>query len=173
MEWHRRLRLVLGFPTPYCSHAGSIRRDQAVGFPPAHGGFGVGGGITSGDHDGIGWSSERPVAAVSSSGSLVGLTPTKGFREHAFRSRRSIPCSPRASPQEGYFGLDSMILLVRGHQGHRRAFSMPQEGQGRSCDGRGPAYWSHTHFHLLAGPVRPLGRSELMLGAVGERFLWN
>jgi hypothetical protein len=109
MEWHRRLRLVLGFPTPYCSAAGSIRRDQDVGFPLAHGGFDVGGGITSGDRDGIGWSDECPVAAVSSSGSLVGLTLTKGFREHAFRSHRSPLRCPRASPPEGSFGLDSTI----------------------------------------------------------------
>jgi hypothetical protein len=42
------LRLVCGFPTLYCSPAGSIRRDQAAGFPPAHVEFGGGGGSAMG-----------------------------------------------------------------------------------------------------------------------------
>ncbi len=48
------MRLVPGFPTLYCSPAGDVRRDQATDFPLARGGLGVGGGITSGEHDGIG-----------------------------------------------------------------------------------------------------------------------
>jgi hypothetical protein len=70
MDGHRRLRIVSGFPTPYCSDAGSIRRDQAINFPPAHGGFDIGGGITSGQRDGIGRSAERPVAPASSPGPM-------------------------------------------------------------------------------------------------------
>jgi hypothetical protein len=64
MDRHRRLRLVRGFPTLYCSPTGDIRRDQSVRFPPAQGGFGVGGGITLGEREVIGRSAEHPVAAA-------------------------------------------------------------------------------------------------------------
>jgi hypothetical protein len=69
-----RVRLVCGFPTLYSSHAGSIRRDQTIGFPPTRGGF-DGGGIASGERDGIGRSADRPVASGSSPVPMVGLTP--------------------------------------------------------------------------------------------------
>ena len=53
-------------------------------FPLAHGGFDVDAGITSGERDVSGRSSERPVAPASPPGSLAGLTPATGLREPAF-----------------------------------------------------------------------------------------
>ena len=77
----KRLRLVRGFPTVYCSPAEDIQREQAIAFPLALGGLGVGGGITSGEQDGIGRSGERPVASGNSPGLMVGLTPAIGLME--------------------------------------------------------------------------------------------
>jgi hypothetical protein len=157
MDWHRRLRLVSGFPALYCSHAGSIGRDRAAGFPPVHGGFGVGGGITSGEHDWFGRSAERPVASGSSLGPLVGLTPATGLREPAFGPHLSGPRCPPPSPPEGYFGLDSMILQVGGNQEQRGEASMPREGEGRAWSGQVPSHGSQASFCLPMGPVRLLG----------------
>ena len=110
MDRHRRLRLVRGFPAPYRSPAGSVRRDQGIDFPLAHGGIGGGGGISSGERDVLGRSSERPVAPATPPGPLTGLTPATGLREAASGSHRTLPRSPHPSPLEGYFGRNSTLL---------------------------------------------------------------
>jgi hypothetical protein len=94
--------------------------------------------------DGIGWSSDRPVASGSSPGPLVGLAPATGLREPAVGSHKSVPCCRNPSPPDRCFGPNSTLLQVRGLQEHRGAASMPQEGQGRVWGGRRPSKGSRA-----------------------------